>query len=334
MTRNFTHRLATRDKTPLLVGLVGPSSSGKTYSALELATGFQRVTPGEIFVIDTEAGRSLQYADKFKFQHVAFGAPFSPLDYLQVIKYCVDQGATNIIIDSLSHEHEGPGGVLEWHAQEMGGNFKKQMIAWAAPKAARRRLINTILQLNVNFIFCFRAKPKLKLPPKGSKDDPVDLGYMPIGGDEWIYEMTLNMLLLPRSNGVPTWKSDKEGEQAVLKIPAHFESVFAQKPQLSRDVGEQLARWAAGGSALPSWDAAKLIAEYRACDEPARFRYISSVHVASWPKIPNDDRAGVKNARVECERRMEEATKPPPAPVIERDEDDDDDNGVDEKAAS
>jgi hypothetical protein len=102
--------LATRDKTPLLVGIVGSSSSGKTFSALRLATGFQRVNPGEIFVIDTEAGRALQYADDFKFVHVPFGAPFGPLDYLDVIKYCVENGASNIVIDSMSHEHEGPGG--------------------------------------------------------------------------------------------------------------------------------------------------------------------------------------------------------------------------------
>ena len=313
MTRIFSHRLATRDKTPLLVGLVGPSSSGKTYSALELATGFQRVNPGEIFMIDTEAGRSLAYADRFKFQHVAFGAPFSPLDYLDIIRYCVDQGATNIIVDSLSHEHEGPGGVLEWHTAEMGGNYAKQMLAWAKPKAARRRLINTIMQLNCNFIFCFRAKPKLKLPPKGAPKgtEPTDLGYQPIGGDEWIYEMTLNMLLLPRANGVPTWHSELEGEKAILKLPKQFESIFADKPQLSRDVGEKLARWAAGTSATQTWDAAKLIAEYALCDEPSRFREISAIHVASWPKIAADDKPKVKAARAACEKKLDDATKAP-----------------------
>jgi ABC-type dipeptide/oligopeptide/nickel transport system ATPase subunit len=311
MARNFTHRLATRDKTPLLVGLVGPSSSGKTYSALELATGFQRVNQGEIFLIDTEAGRSKQYADRFKFQHIAFGAPFSPLDYLEVIKYCVDQGATNIIIDSLSHEHEGPGGVLEWHAAEMGGNYSKQMLAWAKPKAARRRLINTIMQLNVNFVFCFRAKEKLKLPPKGSTEQPVNMGFQPIGGDEWIYEMTLNMLLLPRANGVPAWQSEREGEKAILKLPKQFEDVFSSKPQLSRDVGEKLARWAAGTSAVPTWDAARLVTEYGLCDEPSRFRDISAIHVASWMKLDEADKPGVKAARAACEKRLDDATKAP-----------------------
>ena len=39
MPRTFTDSNAIRGATPLLIALVGPSSSGKTFSALELATG-------------------------------------------------------------------------------------------------------------------------------------------------------------------------------------------------------------------------------------------------------------------------------------------------------
>ena len=84
MARVFEDRPATRERTPLLVGLVGPSGSGKTYSALRLATGFQRVTGGDIYFIDTEARRALHYADSFNFRHLPFGAPFGSLDYLGV----------------------------------------------------------------------------------------------------------------------------------------------------------------------------------------------------------------------------------------------------------
>src|SRR6185503_15959759 len=100
MTRSFEDRPATREKTPLLLGLVGPSASGKTYSALRLATGIQRVCGGEIFMIDTEARRGLHYADKFKFRHIAFGAAFSPLDYLEAIEHCTKKGAGVIVVDS------------------------------------------------------------------------------------------------------------------------------------------------------------------------------------------------------------------------------------------
>lgn len=321
MTRNFTHRLATRDKTPLLVGLVGPSGSGKTFSALRLATGIARVMPGEIFVIDTEAGRSKQYADKFRFVHVPFGAPFSPLDYLDAIKYCVENGATTVVIDSMSHEHEGPGGVLEMHAAEhtrLGGTRGTQMLAWNKPKTERRRLINTILQFNCNFVFCFRAKRKLKIE-KGK--DPVDLGFMPIGGDEWMYEMTLNCLLLPRSDGVPAWKSELAGEHDVMKLPEQFVGLFPSALQLSEDLGESMAKWAAGGKHAPTMSASALIAEYAACSEPSEFRRLEEIRKVSWSSIPKEDKPTVKSASEQCAKKIEDAARAPEvAPVRDDDE--------------
>ena len=116
--RTFTDQPAKRERVPLLVGLFGPSGSGKTYSALRLATGMQRITGGDIYGIDTESRRMLHYADDFTFKHLQFDAPFSPLDYLAAIDHCTKKGASIVIVDSLSHEHEGPGGVLEWHDAE------------------------------------------------------------------------------------------------------------------------------------------------------------------------------------------------------------------------
>ena len=107
MSRNFTDKPAVRERVPLLVGLMGPSGSGKTFSALRLAAGMREITGGDIYCIDTESKRALHYADDFDFQHVEFAAPFSPLDYLQAIEYCVEKKAGVVIVDSLSHEHEG-----------------------------------------------------------------------------------------------------------------------------------------------------------------------------------------------------------------------------------
>lgn len=310
MTRNFTHRLATRDKTPLLVGIVGPSGSGKTFSALRLATGFQRVNPGEIFVIDTEAGRALQYADDFRFVHVPFGAPFGPLDYLDVIKYCVDHGATNIVIDSMSHEHEGPGGVLEIQAAELVRLGQKlQGLSWNKPKSEHRRLINTILQFNCNFIFCFRAKEKLDWDAK----PPKPLGFMAIGGGEWMYEMTAQALLLPGARGVPTWESKMLGEQDTIKLPKQFTSLFPAGTQLTEEAGEAMAKWAAGSSTIPKKSAADLIASYAACSEPSEFRRLEEIRRVSWSSIPMTDKPSVKAASEQCAKKIEEAARAPRA---------------------
>ena len=252
MTRKFEARLAVRERIPMLVGLTGASGSGKTYSALRLATGMQRVTGGEIFFVDTEARRGLQYADEFKFRHVAMSEPFSPSDYLAAIKFCQDEGAKILIIDSMSHEHSGPGGVLEMHDTELdrlagAGDYAKRarmtMLAWAKPKAERRKLIDAILRMGVNAIFCFRAKPKIKLV---TGKDPIQLGWQPIAGEEFVFEQTINCLLYPNSGGIPTWAPDEKGEAVMLKRPANLKSVFQDGQPLSESTGEGLAKWAQG----------------------------------------------------------------------------------------
>lgn len=247
--RVFEDKPAVRERVPVLVGLVGPSGSGKTYSALRLATGIQSVSGGEIFYIDTEAKRALHYSDVFKFRHLAFTAPFAPADYLAAIEHCVKKGAKTVVIDSMSHEHDGKGGVLEMHEAEMtrlGGSDKMNFLAWQRPKAERRRLLNSILQLDLNVIFCFRAKEKLKMMP-GKQPQP--LGWMPIAGEEFIYEMTVNMLLLPNSGGVPQWHPDEMGEKAIIKLPSQFKAIFEKQCPLSEEIGAKLAEWAAGGAA-------------------------------------------------------------------------------------
>ena len=112
--RNFDAKVAVREHVPLLIGLMGPSGSGKTYSALRLASGIQSVAGGDIYFVDTEARRALHYADQFKFKHIQFDAPFGSLDYLAALQQCVKAGAGVIVVDSMSHEHESPGGMIDF----------------------------------------------------------------------------------------------------------------------------------------------------------------------------------------------------------------------------
>ncbi len=263
--RVFDAKPAVRESVPLLVGLMGPSGGGKTFSALRLATGIQRVTGGDIYGIDTEARRMLHYADRFKFKHVQFDAPFGSLDYLAAIGQCVKAGAGVVIVDSLSHEHENVGGLLDYHDKELdrlagddyGKRDRMKMLAWQKPKAARSAMIRGILQMPANFIFCFRAKEKLKIIPG---KPPVQQGFMPIAGEELVFEMTVNALLLPHADGVPSWRSDQIGERMMMKLPEQFREIFAKEQPLSEEIGERLATWAKGGSAGPPADGARTAA--------------------------------------------------------------------------
>lgn len=149
------------------------------------------------------------------------------------------------------------GGYLDFHEKEVerlaGGDTAKAMrvqrLAWTKPAAARLKLITGLLQLNANFIFCFRAKEKTDQ----KKNEIVPLGYMPIAGVEFLFEQTLNILLMPNSKGVPTWRSDLRGESELIKLPLQFEKHFLSRNGESLDEtdGEFLARWASGSAAPP-----------------------------------------------------------------------------------
>lgn len=313
--RTFTAQPAKRERTPLLIGLVGPSGGGKTYSALRLATGIQRLDKRPIYVIDTESRRALHYADRFRFQHVDFRAPFGSLDYLAALEYCVAEGAGTVIVDSLSHEHAGPGGMLEQHDQEVArlaalwhvSEQKAQIPAWARPKAERSRLVNGILQLGINLIACFRAKEKIKIV---TGKDPIDLGWQPIAGEEFIYEMVLKCFLLPGADGVPSWESERPGERAMMKRPEQFRGMFEKPVQLSEDIGEAMARWSAGeavasgvtpapstiattGNPTP---AEALIDGYAACSTAADLRDLEAERKALWPSLSADTKRRLKLA--------------------------------------
>jgi hypothetical protein len=266
--RTFTAVPAVRGgngkSTPLLIGIMAPSGGGKTYSALRLAVGMQRIMGGDIWGVDTENNRMKNYAPpegrkpgegEFEFTHVPFGAPFGSLDYLEVLRYCNSRGARITIVDSMTHEHIGEGGYLETAEAVVnriaGDDYKKReqvkMLGWAKAGPLRQKMIEGIKQLDGAFIFCFRAKEKVKpVKDKTGKTEFVDMGFMPIAGEEWVYEMTLNCMLEPRSGGIPTWRSDHIGERMMMKLPKQFEGIFADPRPLDESHGEAMARWARG----------------------------------------------------------------------------------------
>lgn len=146
MTHTF--RRGVRDNTQLIIGGIGASGSGKTYSLFELAQGLAypeasnaeelaKIIEAEgknrIVSIDTERGRALHYAPPpgerpdpwrqgsatFAFDHALLEPPFSPDHYQELIEAADDAGYRVIILDSGSHEWTGEGGVLEWQEAEM-----------------------------------------------------------------------------------------------------------------------------------------------------------------------------------------------------------------------
>ncbi len=238
-------RPAVREQTPLLIGLSGPSRSGKTYSALRIAKGLAQ--GGIIAMIDTESKRGLQYASRFTYLHGDLAAPFTNERYLEAITSAKAAGARVIIVDSMSHAHEGPGGMLEQHEAELdriaGKDWaKRQKVtfsAWIKPKHSHNLFVNSILQMgaDTHFIFCFRAKDKLVLIPG---KDPVHAGWTPICSSRFEYEMSFLLVLPEGAQGKPDLAATASG----LRDP--FQDYIKPGIQLDEALGEKLAAWATG----------------------------------------------------------------------------------------
>jgi len=261
-----------RKATALMIGITSPSSGGKTYSALRLATGIQRIVGGDIGGIDTERDRMLHYKYLFKFRHIPFAPPFNPLSYASAIDHCIAKGMRVIIVDSMSHEHTGDGGVLDaidTYIEDKVARKKphesdydiRERYKWAAQipiKAERRRLNEKIRQIGSQavFIFCYRADDKTK-PVGGGK--PVHIGWQAETTSKLPYDMTIRFLLPPGSDGCPNLNPDTEFEKLSIKMPCIFRDWFKPGLQLNEELGERLAKWASGDSA-PRQIANKLVA--------------------------------------------------------------------------
>ena len=256
MARTFAAAEPTNAETPLLIGLMGPPGGGKTYSALELATGIVSVRGGDIRLVDTER-RAHKYRGAFDYKIASFDPPFKPSDYLEAITQQITAGAGCVIVDSASDEHEGPGGVLDWKEAEVdrmagdGANWARReacaMAGWIQPKRDRLKFINGIQRIGVPLILCFRAREKTR-PVKDEKGKtvPTNIGWQPIAPSEIVHAMDLTCLLPPRADGVPTWRSDKIGEDFIIKLPQYLRPFIQEGEPLSRAMGAAFARWARG----------------------------------------------------------------------------------------
>lgn len=244
---SFEFRPAKRENVPLLILLAGGTGSGKTESALRIATG---LSGGKRFAgIDTERGRMLHKADDYEFDHTALDPPFTPERYAEVVKAADERGYPVVVIDSGSHEYEGIGGVLEIQAQEferLGGTEKARMKSWIAPKQRHKRFVRDLLRTRAHVILCLRAEDKIEIVKQDGKTVVRPMQSL-IGADGWIpicekrlpFEATISLLLTADAPGVPK----------PIKLERRHRDFVPLDRELDEEVGKKLAAWAAGGDA-------------------------------------------------------------------------------------
>jgi len=171
---------ATKTQSRLRLALSGASGSGKTFSALAIASQLGQ----SVAVIDSERGSASKYADRFSFD-VCELKEFHPSRYVEAIKAADSAGYEVIIIDSLSHA---------WFAEldMAGGNFSN----WAKIKPLERALIDAMLSSSAHVIGTMRSKTEWIMTTTTNKSGketlmPTKVGTAPMQAAGIEYEFDL-----------------------------------------------------------------------------------------------------------------------------------------------
>ena len=147
-------RKAERKKAKLRLAITGTAGSGKTYGALLVAFGIG----GKIALLDTENGSGDLYSSLGNYDVCSISAPFTVQKYIEAIKDAENSGYDVLILDSISAEWAGTGGLLNQHTQITSGNKANSFAAWAKITPLHNAFIDAIINSNIHIIATIRAK--------------------------------------------------------------------------------------------------------------------------------------------------------------------------------
>lgn len=258
---------AQREKIKIPVLLSGVSGSGKTVSALFLAFGivsgiFPELSEdelwGKIGLIDTEHRRaSLNANVEINDQHIGhfevvnLDEPFTVDRYEEAFYLLLNAGCEVIIIDSISHNWEGKGGILA-AVDEFGGRFSD----WNKVKPLEDRFRALAINNKVHVISTARVKQDYinEINDKG-KFAPRKVGLKTVQKDNLEYEYAVSFRI----------------EQGAMAFPMKDNSnIFSEPKILTVDDGRKLYEWSEIGI-----DVAKRERERRQTEERQRLDMLS-----------------------------------------------------------
>jgi len=159
MTTAFTFTPATREQAKARLALAGPPGSGKTMTALILAT----TMADRVALIDTERGSASKYAAGKSGAGFAFDTlqltKYDPRDLVGALAAAGDAGYGAVVVDSLSHFWMGSGGMLELvdaigKRAGAGGGFG----GWKEARPFERAMIDALLAYPGHVIVTMRTK--------------------------------------------------------------------------------------------------------------------------------------------------------------------------------
>lgn len=225
-------RQAKRSAAKIKIGLQSPSGAGKTYSSLLLAKGLCGAW-SKIAVIDTENKSADLYSHLGPYCVLPLNPPFTPERFIEAIDVCLNAEMQCIIIDSISHEWMGEGGILEIHAAMMGNSFTN----WSKITPRHNAFIQKILQSECHFISTMRSKQDYVLSEKNGKQVPEKVGLKSITREDTEYEFAIVFDIDMKHLA----KSSKDRTGLFDKIPEFI---------ISERTGERILKWCSQSSTV------------------------------------------------------------------------------------
>lgn len=199
----------------------GPSGCGKTFTGLLVVSAWAELLKGKArkekpVVIDSENRTAAKYAKRFNFDAIYLRAPFSPDHYIAALRVAAAQGYGVCLIDSISHEWMGEGGVQEIVDEataRMGGN---KWGGWAVGTPAHNRFLEAILSSPMHIFATARAKTEW-IQQDGK---PKKIGLAPVQREGIDYEFDI-VLRQDLDHSVVVEKSRAEflEVQSMIQLP-------------------------------------------------------------------------------------------------------------------
>lgn len=242
-----------KERHGLFIALVGGTNSGKSWSALRLATGIANAQGKRVAALDTEGGRLLHLRNHFDFDVRVLEPPHRPFRYLEIAQSAQAKGYGCLVIDSFSMEWRGPGGKLEWNDEELekfvarrkadaeakGWSFdeaKTRLAGKAAasiePSMSHKAMEFGFLQLRMPIIFAIRGA-------KTYDPDKREAVFKAQCRQDFLFDVTVSFRLAQDKKGIIDLTDAK-----AWKMEGDHAAIFKDGEQLSERHGELVNAWA------------------------------------------------------------------------------------------
>lgn len=225
---------AQRKQAKLRLALSGPSGSGKTTGALLIAKGIG----GKIAVLDTERGSASLYSDLVPFDVVELTPPYTPERYIEVIQEAEKAGYDTLILDSITHEWNGAGGILEIVDKVARSKYKgNSYAAWNEGTPRHQKFVDAMLASPLHIIATMRSKAVYVETEKANGKKTIQKqGAAPQQRDGLEYEFTA-VLDLSVDGNIAIASKDRT-------------RLFHDPVVITEDVGKDLFTWLQSGESI------------------------------------------------------------------------------------